>query len=463
MKKRPATDWLASESLFYNTKTLKISKNINEVIDFEHFDWDADGLCNYLDFGYVVFGKTPVKYVHFMRPNAELVLKNNQLVEEVNQQKETLIFEQLEVPTQSEKVIDQMISNIQTWEAQKNTPIVCPLSGGLDSRFLVHAISNKQSLKCFTYDSYEQHEINKAQMLTDIKKVHWQSIHLQNNINYLSAWCDLFGVSSHAHGMHMFNFFTIIEQTLHLKADKRLISGLIGDAWSGAVNIDKIESPQDIARLCLTHGLRADSRFCKIQNKKNLYNIQFFEENRQKLLNHRYRVIETMRNKIMLLKYLLNVPQTFNYETYAPFIQQEISLNMLRLPDKQRNNRAWQREFFKKVDLDIEQKYQPTSSVPYRKVSLQGIVKQLQHKRYKPLNPKLLGEIIDEKYTRWVNNEILMSPLKKISNKAIIWGMDKKIIWRFASKSQLFEAFYAYLTLMPLQKLIQQRQKYFNN
>ncbi|HEU4859385.1 MAG TPA: hypothetical protein VFT15_06105, partial [Chitinophagaceae bacterium] len=52
------TDWLASNTIFYNEKTRHVSHNINNVIDFRNLEFDAEGLNNYLDFGYCVFEQT---------------------------------------------------------------------------------------------------------------------------------------------------------------------------------------------------------------------------------------------------------------------------------------------------------------------------------------------------------------------------------------------------------------------
>ena len=44
------TDWLGSEPVFYNEKTKLISKNMLDVIDYDNFEFDEEGLNNYLQF-----------------------------------------------------------------------------------------------------------------------------------------------------------------------------------------------------------------------------------------------------------------------------------------------------------------------------------------------------------------------------------------------------------------------------
>ena len=49
------SDWLNLHPVFYNTKTLDISHNIKDVIDYCDLELDPEGFNNYLDFGYSVF------------------------------------------------------------------------------------------------------------------------------------------------------------------------------------------------------------------------------------------------------------------------------------------------------------------------------------------------------------------------------------------------------------------------
>ncbi|MDD3608051.1 MAG: hypothetical protein PHQ20_04680, partial [Candidatus Moranbacteria bacterium] len=73
------TDWLASRPVFYNEKTLKISYNINDVIDYKNLEFHSEGFNNFLDFGYSVFGQTPIKNVKFLRHSSEIFVKNGKL------------------------------------------------------------------------------------------------------------------------------------------------------------------------------------------------------------------------------------------------------------------------------------------------------------------------------------------------------------------------------------------------
>ena len=76
---RAETDWLASIPVFYNEKNCKISNQILDVIDFNKFEFDSEGLCNYLRFGYSILGQTMIKNVKFLHPNSVIEKRENKL------------------------------------------------------------------------------------------------------------------------------------------------------------------------------------------------------------------------------------------------------------------------------------------------------------------------------------------------------------------------------------------------
>ena len=67
-----STDWLASKPVFYNTKTKKVSHNVNDVIDTNDNEFHHSGFNNYLETGDSVFGQTPVINVKFLSPHSKI-------------------------------------------------------------------------------------------------------------------------------------------------------------------------------------------------------------------------------------------------------------------------------------------------------------------------------------------------------------------------------------------------------
>ncbi len=66
------SDWLASRPFFYNERTGRSGANINEVIDLVNVEIDPEGFNDYLDFGFSVFGRTPVRDVRMLRHSSRL-------------------------------------------------------------------------------------------------------------------------------------------------------------------------------------------------------------------------------------------------------------------------------------------------------------------------------------------------------------------------------------------------------
>ena len=117
----------------------------------------------------------------------------------------------------------------------------------------------------------------------------------------------------------------------------------MGDDWAGSDFIDAIESPEDLTALSLNHGMCADSKQCckrEISEPKIIY----WEENREKLRDLKFRIIETMRHKQMLFTYLERVPKQFGFEPFFSFKDMELAAAMLNLLQKRRRDRVWQQK-----------------------------------------------------------------------------------------------------------------------
>ena len=72
------TDWLASEPVFYNLKTYKASNNINEVISLkDDLNFHSEGLNNFLDYGYSIFGQTPIRDIKFLSPASQIIREDD--------------------------------------------------------------------------------------------------------------------------------------------------------------------------------------------------------------------------------------------------------------------------------------------------------------------------------------------------------------------------------------------------
>jgi hypothetical protein len=131
------------------------------------------------------------------------------------------------------------------------------------------------------------------------------------------------------------------------------LSGIFGDVWAGNIKKQTIHSLTDIIKLGYTHGDNASSKYSLLQHDDTILS-SFYKENKEKLQFEFYQIITTIRLKIILISYLITVPESFGFSVFTPYLDMEIALSMLCLPPKRRENREWQREYFQKCGLDVE-------------------------------------------------------------------------------------------------------------
>ena len=357
--------------------------------------------------------------------------------------------------TNENDVISLLENEVQKWEKQTSGTIIIPTSGGYDSRLLNLMISDKSRIRAFTYgisdDQSKSFEVVLAKKVTEVLGIKWSQIPLGEYHHFIDDWYTLFGVSSHAHGMYHIEFYQkIIKQ---IGSGHLLLSGFMGDAWAGAVNINKVDSIKSLDLLGYSHGMRADSNFCKLKSNAEIKQ-EYFEKNRELLKDPRYRVLEAMRMKAILLCYLFKVPESLNLNSWSPFLNQEISLAMLSLPEERKRNRVWQKELFLKHNLDVE-----NSKLEFSRQNTLDL-QALGRVKLKPLNVKLLNELFESRYIEWINKSIsergtasrFMFEVGKIHK---IGGLLRKMGY---SDSKL-KAYNAYLTVKPIELLIEKRNK----
>jgi len=451
------TDWLGSQPVFYNVKTDLASKSINDVIDFTNLEFHPEGFNNFLDFGYSVLEQTPVINVKFLRHSSRLW----------QDEKGKLEVEYLEDPVEKwlnfklseEEIIDLIKNRVRSWEQSVEGEIVLPLSGGYDSRLLAWCIKDKSRVRAYTYGISENQsdsfEVVNAQKLSEILGFNWQHISLGDFHQYFDDWDQLFGISTHAHGMYHIEFYKKI--LLSTPKGNPFLSGIIGDAWAGSVNIPTMESHIDVLRLGYTHGMQADSTKSLLGNDRQLI-LDYWGANKDRLKDSRFRVIEAMRFKIILLCYLRIVPHWIGFNWWSPFIDIDIAMAMLNLPPARKHNRLWQDVFFRKVGLDLAS------------MNLQANVENtldLQALHRMPVNPldvNLLKDIFSPDYVEWINRNIQTSynsMIDRLIDRLLrvrkIGGALKMIGFREKSTLQL-EAYKAYVVLLPIERLLHRKE-----
>lgn len=458
------TDWLGSQPVYYNERTGAISYRINEVIDYSAIELDPEGFNNYLAFGYSVFGQTPLRDIKYL-PHSARITRSEDGALQIEKKPDVA---ELHIGNESTEVeaLDTLAHHIMEWEKLANGEIILPLSGGFDSRLLNFFIKDKARVRAFTYGTSEKQsrsfEVINARTLAGVLGEQWEQIPLQNFFTYIPQWESLFGVATHAHGMYQIEFFSQVQTRVTTGA--RVLSGIIGDAWAGSVKIPPVSSAADVLPLGYSHGMHADATQSVLRSEHYLRDT-YFAENRDKLTDERWRVLESMRFKMTLLSYLLTVPQHLNLPTWSPFVVPEVALRMLTLPAARRKNRQWQRDFFASHrELNVEHTY-----IKDRKNTLN--LQALRSQALTPLSMSVLSEYVRPEYVEWINTTISKAPrslrLKKLlaapaSLCYLLPGIHtvptRLGIDPYTLKSEESRALNAYLVLHPIQTILNMRR-----
>ncbi|MBE9037025.1 hypothetical protein [aff. Roholtiella sp. LEGE 12411] len=453
MKKIFETDWLASQTIFYNELTGKVSQNINDVICFNNFEFDPEGLNNYLDFGYSILEQTPIKYVKFLRHSSRLIVHDNSKLEV--QYLDDPVDKWIGKTCNEDDVFDLIKKSVHTWEESVEGEIVIPTSGGYDSRLLNFMVNDKSRVRAFTYgvsnDQSESLEVVYAKKLSDILGIRWESVQLGQFNSFLEKWDDLFGISTHAHGMYQIEFYNKVIS--NLEGGNGLLSGIYGDLWSGLVPYkENITQPRDIYKIAYTHQLHATSEACLLKSEQELLE-GYYELNRERLKEWNFQLLLTARMKMILISYLVRVPEMlFSLKPFSPLLESEIVFSMLSLPVERRINRLWQKEFFQNHGLDLESMNLYGSK--QNTLNNQG----MDQVPLKPLNVDLLKQVIKPAYIEWINDKIGRQPLfHKILFKMHQTPKIKGVLHRLGIKEQRLVAYSAYLTLKPIENLLKKR------
>lgn len=397
--KEAATDWLASKNIFYNVKTNQISDNINDLIEPGNIGLHPEGLRNYLEHGFSAYGQTPITNIKFLPPNSKIWLDENNLlqIEELPDPFEKTLGNKSTVKD-AEEYFHFVLNE---WGGRDERTIIIPTSGGFDSRFIDSMIERKELVHAYTYGISERQEesmeVVYAKKLCEILGISWKQIELGEYNAMIDDWYQLYGVATHAHGMYQMEFYDKIRSIEGNVC--RLISGIYGDVWAGNWRIPEIDCERQLSSLTVTHGLNAEPEFCKLREEHELRH-QFFERNKDKLKDENWRVIFAARMKIILISYLLRIPELYGFESWSPFLDFGVVSRIINLDWKEKERRKWQVEYFRKKEILIGELKLPCD---YTNCLNQISVLKCCPKR---LDTKLLGMVMDESYVEQINNNL---------------------------------------------------------
>tara|TARA_X000001036_G_C20693004_1_gene810124 strand:- start:3594 stop:5117 length:1524 start_codon:yes stop_codon:yes gene_type:complete len=330
-------DWLSSIPIFYNTQFCIVSTIFNVCLKNKYID-DL-GFNNFLSVGHSIYGKTPFKEVQFLRYNSKIIINTKGLL---------IHYKDDALKIQKEVSSTEEINNLISKKLNKisiNLKTILPLSGGFDSRYLGF-LSKSRNIDSYSYSLTKNpdhsHETIIAKKVA--KKLNFKNhtIQIENIIKNIDSWHTIFGSSVHLHGMYQMDFYEkIIKEEIN-SYQKFVLSGIVGDLWSGKYSYFNIGD--DINKLFLSHN-----------NKINGYNVieinnEFYKHKTSK----KFQIIELVRSKMILLSYLLTLPEYSGLLTYSPFLDKEVVFKILQLPKKNRKNRKWQIDLFRHNNLQFK-------------------------------------------------------------------------------------------------------------
>ena len=226
------SDWLASRPFFYNLKNGRASSNVNDVIDLADAEFDPEGFNDFLDFGFAVFERTPLRDVRTLRYSSRLVRGPGGLrVEYLDDPARELLDRQSTVA----EVLELASAAVNRAAADGDAQIVVPTSGGLDSRLIDVLLTDRRRVRAFTYgtsdDPRRSFEAVKARELAQRLGMRWDLIPLGEFHRYLDEWDDIFGISMQAHGMYQIEFYRAI--CARVAPGSLVLSGACGEWFAG--------------------------------------------------------------------------------------------------------------------------------------------------------------------------------------------------------------------------------------
>ena len=330
----------------------------------------------------------------------------------------------------------------------KNNSIVLPLSGGYDSRLLASCIDNKKQVNAFTFQTSKKaktcEQIVYAKYVANKLGLKWKAVLSENYLENIPEWYELYQCSTHLHGMYHIEFY---KKCLPANNNQKriLLSGIVGDLWSGGMKNKKISSYNDLYETGYSHGMSISKEY--ILQRPVLINLEsFYKKNKELFCHTNVYPVWVVRMKLMLLSYLTQLPEYFGYPVMTPFLNYEIVSKMLWLEKNMKHNRLWQSNYFKKMQLFPEEEKLKRS----RDWSGQYAIHKESY--FEKLNSEILGQYIDTNYLCSLNNIINK---KRIKDDFANFMISTRYIAYFARKynikNKYLEATTIYKILKPIE------------
>lgn len=446
-----ANDWINTNPVFYHEKTGRYSTRLLDVVDFPTFEWDWTGLHIYLKFGYCALGRTPVKHVRYLQALQQLVKDKEGKLKAIHE--DEMVLDGLEAPATTPEEVLHMLQQAVTTYLADTSDVTIPLTAGFDSRLLASMVPAGVSARTFTFGTTitpeQDREVVYARWVAERLGQHWQYVPIEGYWTDYAAAFPIFTLECNASYLHYYRF----QRQVHAAGGGgKSLSGLVGDAFAGKFDVAKPKSPEEIHLLALTHGIHGHAHLLLQPATEYKQEVAAYLEHHRHLLEHpQGRIVALLRNKMMLLRFLLRIPDYMGSTCLAPYVLPDIALAMLRLPPDTRTNRLWQRQYFEQKGL------MPNLQVAHQKTNLVHQREWIKHPGHQ-LDERLLSEILPTGYIRRVTNG-MPRHLGLLQKSYHYW------MYRLSGYSPMIKRHYQnsaishYFTILPLQLFIEARNK----
>lgn len=438
-------DWLGSIPVFYSKRT----KIVSTLCRFCLKDKTIcnEGLSLFCEFGYSVFEQTIFKDVKFMRYFSILNISDDN-IDIIYKDDPILNNDTFKHQVEEQDALKCVEKYINTAESKLNGDIILPLSGGYDSRLVGYFVKDKCKLRSFTYgisaDQSQSSEVVYAKKLSELLDIKWEQVNLSSYHRYITEWANIHGFSTHLHGMYHIEFYAkILKQHKFNKAS--LLSGIFGDIWAGSTTYKNIDTHNKLINLGYTHGMNLDLTYLNFKSNNELKK-KFYEEHTKYLENDLVKTVFTIRMKLILISYLTQLPEYFGAPAWTPFLNFDVAVSMLSIKKTRRTKRAWQKEFFKSIGLNVEDmklKASKSNKLDYQ------IAKNF---KFESIDIQIMKEYVDEKrltdITDILNNESFISELK---NELLYIPKIGGILRRLGSKNTYLDILYDYYVVKAIE------------
>ena len=448
------TDWLGSRPVYYNEATGVASRNVNDVIEFADMELDPEGFNAYLGTGYSLFQHTPVRGVRFLPPSARLWRESggDLRVERLPLDLDARLAER----HTADEAVDLLRARVQAEEAAHDGEIVIPTSGGYDSRLINLMVADPSRVRSFSFGSSERQwdstEVARARALAQLLGVRWEQVPLGRFHDYMDEWDDLFGPVVHAHGMYQMEFYKHVRAKV--ASGSLLFSGIFGD-WIEGEDHDwapPIHGRADVRLAAYTFQQRADIRMSRVPWRGTLCD-EYYEANRESFGSPPRRVVEAIRTRMMILQYLIRLPESCGFAVATPFLDIDVATAMLTLPQESRKSRRWVVDYLRSRGAMLEDAGGDATYWLFWPA--------MRRQPLPPLDDELLAEVVRPDYVRWINRTVSWRGLwheyyERLSRRH---GFRRAAVRLRESglRPRRLEAYFAYMTLRPIQRLLQKR------